>query len=232
MKTDIRIILLALGVCFASAACSPLAPQPDHSKFFILNPISDAAAPGKAPVSATQSLTIGIGPIEFPDYLRRLDVVTRTSANELDLSPNKRWGEPLDKNFARVLSENLSQLLNTQQLERYPWPRKTEVDYQVTVDVLRFETSSDGQSQLIAHWVIKDGRTGKDLAASETKASAPVGQGEAGPSAALSSDLATLSQEIAARITALNQNPQRTANSVGGSSSDPDSVIAGTSTKK
>jgi len=220
MKTDIKIMLFALGACLVSTACSPLAPQPDHSRFFILNPISDGAAPGVSLASATPSLTIGIGPIEFPDYLRRLEVVTRTSANELDLSPEKRWGEPLDKNFARVLSENLSQLLNTQQLERYPWPRRTEVDYQVTVDVLRFETSTDGQSQLIARWIIKDGRTGKDLSASETKASAPVGSGETGGSEALSSDLATLSRDIASRIAALRQQSQRTANATDGSSPD------------
>ena len=122
--------------------------------------------------------------------------------------------------------------LNTRQLENYPWPRRTEIDYQVTVDVLRFETSADGQSQLIARWVIKDGRTGKDLAASETNASAPVGQGETGPSAALSSDLASLSRDIAARITALNQNPPRTANSIDRSSLDHHSVIAGTSKQK
>ena len=210
MKTNMKSIFLALGACMVLAACSPLAPQPDRSKFFILSPLSDGAAAGVSPVSATQSLTIGIGPIEFPDYLRRLEVVTRTSSNELVLSPEKRWGERLDKNFARVLSENLSQLLNTQQLENYPWPRRTEINYQVTVDVLRFETSTDGQSQLIARWVIKDGRSGKDLSASETKASAPVGSGDAAASAALSSDLASLSRDIATRITALNRNPQRT----------------------
>jgi uncharacterized protein len=213
MTTNMRTVILALSACLVSAGCSPLAPQPDHSKFFILSPISDSTAPAATSMSGTQSLTIGIGPIDFPDYLRRLQVVTRTSANELDLAAEKRWGEPLDKNFARVLSENLSRLLNTQQLESYPWPRKTEIDYQVTVNVLRFETSSDGQSQLIARWVIKDGRTGKDLAASETNASAPVGSGEAAGSAALSSDLATLSRDIAGRITALQQNPQRTAQS-------------------
>ena len=206
-----KAIILALFACVVAAGCSPLAPQPDHSKFFILSPISDGAASSASSVSAAQPMTIGIGPIELPDYLRRLEVVTRTSDNQLTLASEKRWGEPLDKNFTRVLSENLSQLLNTQQLEKYPWPRRTEVDYQVVVDVQRFETSANGQSQLIARWTIKDGRTGKDLAASETNASAPVGQGETGPSAALSSDLATLSRDIATRITALHQNPQPTA---------------------
>jgi uncharacterized protein len=208
MKTN--SICFILGLCVLLAGCSPLAPQPDHSKFFVLTALSDGP-PSVSSVSASQPLTLGIGPIEFPDYLRRLEVVTRTSPTQLDLSPEKRWGEPLDKDFTRVLSENLSRLLSTQQIEKYPWPRRTAVDYQVCVDVLRFETSSDGKSQLIARWVIKDGRTGKDLSASETNTTSPVAPGDAGASAALSNDLATLSREIATAITALNRNPQRTA---------------------
>jgi uncharacterized protein len=208
MKT--KSICLTIGLCALLAGCSPLAPQPDHSKFFVLTALSDGP-PSVAPASAAQPLTLGIGPIEFPDYLRRLEVVTRTSPTQLDLSPDKRWGEPLDKDFTRILSENLSRLLSTQQIEKYPWPHRTPVDYQVCVDVLRFETSSSGQSQLIARWVIKDGRTGKDLSASETNTTSPVASGDAGGSAALSSDLATLSRDIAAAVTALNQNPQRTA---------------------
>jgi hypothetical protein len=124
--------------------------------------------------------------------------------NELDLSDEKRWGEPLDKNFARVLSENISKLLNTQQIEKYPWPVRTHIDYQIEVDVQRFETTSDGKSQLIARWIVKDG-AGKDLYASETTASTPVSAGETGASSALSNDLATLSREVAARITELRQ---------------------------
>lgn len=208
----VKAALIALGACVFAAGCSPLAPQPDPSKFFILTPLSDGSAPSATPASAKADspLTIGIGPIDFPDYLRRLQVVTRESPNQLDLSAEKRWGEPLDKNFARVFSENISQLLNTQRIEKYPWPVRTHVDYQISVDVQRFETTSDGQSQLIARWVIKDGATGKDLYASETTASAPVGPGETGASAALSNDLATLSRDISSRVTILQQGGRQT----------------------
>ena len=201
----LKAMLIALA-CVLAAGCSPLAPQPDRSKFLILSPLTDASAPVSASAGATTNspLTVGIGPIDFPDYLRRPEVVTQTSTNELDLSNEKRWGEPLDKNFARVLSENISRLLNTQQIEKYPWPVRTHIDYQIEVDVQRFETTSDGKSQLVARWIIKDG-AGKDLYASETTASTPVGAGETGASAALSNDLATLSREVAARITELRQ---------------------------
>jgi uncharacterized lipoprotein YmbA len=208
MRTmSVKTTLIVLGACTLLASCSPLAPQPDRSKFFILTPLAEGSAPVSTPAAGATSnslLTIGIGPIDFPEYLRRLEVVTRTSPNQLDLSAEKRWGEPLDKNFARVFSENISRLLNTQQIEKYPWPVRTHIDYQIEVNVQRFETTSDGQSQLTARWVIKDG-TGKDLYASETSASAQVGPGETGASAALSSDLATLSREVADRVTELHR---------------------------
>jgi len=206
-KINNKTVWAALAACAISAACSPLAPQPDRSKFFILTPLADGAAPVSAPAAASNDspLTIGIGPIDFPDYLRRLEVVTLASPNQINLAAEKRWGEPLDKNFARVFAENISQLLNTQQLEKYPWPVRTHVDYQIEIDVQRFEATSDGQSQLVARWIIKDG-AGKDLYASETRASSQVSAGETGASKALSEDLATLSREIATRVTELHQH--------------------------
>ena len=202
---NVKATFIALGSCALSVACSPLAPRPDHSKFFILTPVADRAPTELTPANTANDsgLTIGIGPIDFPDYLRRPEVVTLASPNQLDLATEKRWGEPLDKDFARVFTENISCLLKTQQLEKYPWPVRTHIDYQIVIDVQRFETTSDGQSQLVARWIIKDG-SGKDLYASETRASAPVGSGEAGPSIALSNDLATLSHEVAARFNELH----------------------------
>jgi uncharacterized lipoprotein YmbA len=197
---------IALALCIAVAGCSPLAPRPNYSKFFILTPLADGASPAATAVSSpARQLAIGIGPIDFPDYLRRSQVVTRSAPNQIDLSTVDRWGEPLDKNFQRVLSENLAQLLNTYRIEQYPWDRKEQVDYQIAINVQHFETTTDGRSQLNARWIIKDGSNGKDLYASETMASTPVGTGDTGASSALSNDLATLSREIASRITELSQ---------------------------
>ncbi len=203
--TEVRAALTALFICSLSTGCSPLAPQPDHSKYFVLSPLTDGETSTAAPIGTkgTSNLTIGIGPIEFPDYLKRPEVVTRTSANQLDLSAERRWGEPLDKDFARIFAENISRLLKTQQIERYPWPVRTHVDYQIMIDVQRFETTSDGQSELVARWIIKDG-AGKDLYASETSATLAATQGESGSSAALSEDLEKMSREIAAQVIELH----------------------------
>src|ERR1700752_770867 len=200
--------LIAFGACAIVAGCSVLSPQPDRSEFFILTPVSDGAegAAKPASTSADSQLTIGVGPIDFPDYLRRLPVVTRVAPNRIDLSDERRWAEPLDRNFVRVLSENLAVLLSTQRIEKYTWSLRTRVDYQVEIDVQRFETTSEGRTQLIASWIIRDGHGGKILYASHTTAGGPAGPDGVSASAALSGDLATLSKEIALRVTELTQH--------------------------
>jgi uncharacterized protein len=205
----IPVVALTCSIFIGLGACSPLAPRPDHSRFFILTPVSGTAASSSR--NSASTLTLGIGPIDFPGYLRRPEVVTLATANEVDLSDDNRWAEPLDKNFSRVLTQNLTRLLGTNQVEKYPWSRNANVDYQVIVDVERFDTTSNRQSQLVARWTIKDGHTGKDLFASETTSSTPVTSGDGGPSAALSADLATLSKDIAVRITILAQDNRLTA---------------------
>lgn len=209
---SIKLTILALGACLA-AACSPFAPRADNSKFFILTPLPSQVVPAArtAPASPAQ-MAIGVGPIDFPEYLRRQQVVTRSSPNKLELSEEQRWAEPLDKNFTRVLCENLTQLLDAQRVEKYPWSRKNPVDYQVTIDVQRFETSADGQAYLVARWAIKEGQTGKDLYRSQTSTSESVNGGESGASAALSNNLALLSRDIASRLTDLRQTRIRSAN--------------------
>src|SRR5579864_6038358 len=205
---NLKTKLIAFGACAIVAGCSVLSPQPDRSEFFILTPVSDRAGMAARPASASpdSQLTIGVGPVDFPDYLRRLPVVTRVAPNRIKLSDERRWAEPLDKNFVRVLSENLATLLDTQQIEKYPWSLRTQVDYQIEINVQRFETTSDGQTILLAGWIVRDGQGGKILYASQTTAGAPAGPDGVSASAALSGDLATLSKEIASRVTELNQH--------------------------
>src|SRR5258708_8560294 len=98
-----------------AVGCSVAWPQPDRSKFFILTPISDSGGTAAKPASASPDsrLSLGLGPVDFPDYLRRLPVVTRVAPNQINLSDEKRWAEPLDKNFTRVLSDKLPTSLST-----------------------------------------------------------------------------------------------------------------------
>jgi uncharacterized protein len=200
-----QLLLIALGLCGAVAAgCSFMAPQPDRTQYFILSPAADSGSADAPAQAATSNLSIGVGPIGFPDYLKRPWVVTRSASNRLTISDFKRWAEPLDHNFESTLSRNLSEMLGTQKIVTYPWYADTHVDYQVRVWVDNFETSDDGRSDLSATWVIGNGQSGSELANGRASFNSPVQAGEDGPSAALSRDLAQMSRQIADRIAQLN----------------------------
>ena len=79
-KDAFLAITLGLLVC-AAAACNPLAPQPDRTQYFVLSPT--AASGAAASTASTARLAVGVGPIKFPDYLKRPGVVTRASSDRL-----------------------------------------------------------------------------------------------------------------------------------------------------
>ncbi len=120
--------------------------------------------------------------------------MTRLGPNQLKLSEVNRWAEPLDSNFEQVLGQDLSRQLGTQRIVKFLWYASTQVEYQVEVQVNRFDTGSDGPSQLNAGWIIKDGKTGRELFATETIASSGVTGDDSAGSGALSRDVSELSR--------------------------------------
>ena len=100
------------------------------------------------------TLTIGIHPVEIPDYLRRSQIVSRTSDNSLELAEFDRWAEPLEENFNRVLRENLTALLGTERIIIYPWDSRLKIHYKIMVEIIQFEIQPDHSVTLGAHWAV------------------------------------------------------------------------------
>lgn len=122
------------------------------SRYYLLSALSPTGS-----AEQERGVTVGIGPIEFPDYLDRPQIVTRGSRNRLFLGEFDRWAEPLDQNFTRVLAQNLSVLLSTDDVVEYPWKRSARVDYQISVTVNRFDAEKGGDTFLNARWTVSDG---------------------------------------------------------------------------
>jgi uncharacterized protein len=108
---------------------------------------------------STPGTVVGVGPITLPDYLDRPQIVTRASGNRMMLAAFDAWVEPMDGMFTRVLVENLSSLLATDNVVPLPQRRATPLDYQVEVDVTRFDADLSGRAVLDARWKVfgKDG---------------------------------------------------------------------------
>jgi len=193
----------ALSVFTVCAGCNVLAPRPDTSRFYVLTPALDPAngvAASAAPASPS-GLNLGLGPIAFPEYLDHAQMVKRVSENRVELSSQNRWAEPLAQSFTQTLSNNLSQSLGARSVIAYPWYRSAAPDYQIRIQVVRFETDWTNSARLVASWTIVDPASGRQLSAGTSNLTEP----EKGPdaeasAAALSRVLGAFSNELAAAV--------------------------------
>jgi len=191
---SVVMVSLFLGGCGSSR----------QAKYYILSPVNLPGAAGKQAAPTAPTVTVGIGPVEIPDYMDRQQIVTRTAQNGLDMAQFDRWGGGLKPDVARVLVENLSALLPADQVAVVPWRRGVPLQRRVTVDVTRFDATPGDSVWLKAQWTIF-GEDGKTVAmARETNVKEPVGGRDyATIVAAMSRTLGTLSQDIAAGLTSV-----------------------------
>ena len=139
--------LFFVGLCLLMCAgCARTAP----THFYLLQPLSGQ----DTQVRMQDRHMFGIGPVEIADYLKRQQIANRIDENEILFSDFNSWAEPLDRCVTRVLSENLSVLLNTARIETYPWLPSLPVDYQVRVRIVRFDGTKDAAAVLVAYWSI------------------------------------------------------------------------------
>lgn len=193
-----RDLLLVLSAILLLAGCGRSAPV----SYYQLAPVKGEAAVVKT--SAPAGMIIGIGPVRLQEHLDRPQLITRSGANRLQLADRHRWAEPLAENIAWVLRENLSTLLQTEQLLLYPWERSTPVTAQVTLEILHCEGIDNETAQLAALWALSD-QDGKHLLP-HRRSSYQIPQATAdqeGLARALSEALARLSRDIAGEITQL-----------------------------
>jgi uncharacterized protein len=203
-----RLGVIILLVCSIPAGCSFLEVKPDPSRFFALASLPRTGQTAQD-AAVTNALVLGIGPIKFPGYLDRPQLVTRVSQNRFAVAENDRWAEPLEENFSRVLSENLSILLQTDRVVTYPWERSQQPMYQVQMAVLRFELNAEQVVELWVRWSIMDS-TKKTISLKESYLTQPVRNKSTEASvASMSEALSDLSKEIATAISGLTSGQGR-----------------------
>lgn len=195
-------IFLAGAIAASMTGCSymarqVLAPQKDVSKFYLLTPTVDTAAPAQAAAATSGNFTLGLGPIKLPPYLDRPEVVTRAAPNRLELSKEDRWGESIQNGFTSAIERDLAAQAGATVIV-FPWYNTVHIDMQVQIDVYRFETDANGTATLSAKWTILDS-TGKNILytveSNLTQPSKPGDMTEA--AAALSRTIGDLSGQIA-----------------------------------
>jgi uncharacterized lipoprotein YmbA len=81
-----KSIVIFFGLAFLSVSgCMNFSPMSDPSRFFTLMPLPQVEQ-SRPDTDKVNSLFLGIGPIRFPAYLDREQIVTRIAPNRLDIS--------------------------------------------------------------------------------------------------------------------------------------------------
>ena len=185
---------LVAGLCLVLiTGCGVTKP----SKYYLLTPVEQ----NSAGTSGDPANVLGIGPVAFPAYLDRPQIVVRSGSNQLDYADSHRWAEPLKAAFSHTLSENLSIMLPVERAVIYPWSRSTVLDYQVIVNVSRFDADASGTVILTADWEIIRSSDSKSMDQDKATYSEAAGSSDY-PAivAAQSRAVEQLSRDIAAAI--------------------------------
>ncbi|MGD9173117.1 MAG: PqiC family protein [Desulfobacterales bacterium] len=114
-------------------------------------------------ITAGKPVSVGVGPVTIPQVLDRPQIVIRTSPNKLQIDEFHRWAGRLDEDFARVVAENISLMLPSEQVAVYPWDVNFEPHYQVTLDIRHFEGRMGEHVFLEVFWKIIDPQKGATL---------------------------------------------------------------------
>ncbi|MCB2262811.1 MAG: PqiC family protein [Candidatus Thiosymbion ectosymbiont of Robbea hypermnestra] len=148
-----------------------------------------------------QGPAVGIGPVRFPEFLARPQIVSRATANRLLVNEFHRWGGSLEDDFPRVLGENLGQLLGTSRILVEPAEARFPLDFRVTADILRFAGTPEGAAVFKVRWGVLDGYGEHTLQVREStyRRRAANAQPEA-MIAALSETLAAFSRDLARQL--------------------------------
>jgi hypothetical protein len=170
-----RLTLIAMAVALTTAGCSTvLAPRPDPTHFFILSAVN----PSGANAPSANNLVIGLGPITFPDYLSRAEMVRRMSDDRVEISSTDRWAEPLDVSFKRVFAHDLSTALGGAQVVVFPsLGEPPRFNYRVEMTIDRFDTDAQSNARLDARWTITEGSTGRAVDSSTSTLNVPAAAG-------------------------------------------------------
>ena len=138
---------LAFVLTMLLAGCSPLAPRPDASRYYVLTPPS---APDPPPGKSAAVVIIGLGPVALPSYLARPEVATRVGPNQISYSPVARWAAPLHSTIAQVLADTVEAELGAAEVIPFPSFGAARLDYVVEIGLRRFECDGDGAATLAA----------------------------------------------------------------------------------
>jgi uncharacterized lipoprotein YmbA len=195
----------ALPVLFALlvAAC-----QSSPSRLYVLSSHAEPSPDATVALASAGSSSPRHGPalgsapvlgvsVTLPEYVDRTEIVRRVGANELKPDHDAQWGEDLSVDATRVIAEGLAARLSSFDVVMLPSRARRTLDYEVDIDLSRFESDLAGKAVARGWWTISD-TDGHEVASGRVwQEEQANGAGYEATAASMSRTLMALSAEIA-----------------------------------
>jgi uncharacterized lipoprotein YmbA len=186
---------------FLLAACS----STPTVRYYTLNPSFEMQQDVYETVSGDH-VSVGLGPVAFPKFLNRPQIVIRQSPNRVVVSEFHRWASPLQEDFLRVLAKNISILLPMSRVAVYPWKDQDSPTYRIKLNVDQFDGQFGKHVILDVTWSVAKQKDENDPMVKNSFIKEPVTTEDyEAIAAAKSRAIAVLSQEIVSVINTMSK---------------------------
>ena len=169
-------------------------------EFYTLTPLTAVSEDENTAVSGS-TIAVGVGPVQIPKINDRPQIVTRSGPNKVNIDEFHRWAGSVYEDILRVLTINLSLLLQSNLVAAYPWEDYFDPEYRVFMEIRQFDGQLGQYALLDLTWTVT-GRGARDVLLVRRSLIKESVQGEDFDAfvAAKSRILATLSRQIAQGI--------------------------------
>ena len=141
-----KISAVKIFALCAFATLSACASSPD-SRLYLMK-----SANGPVISQTSSNVSVQVGPIVMPEYLKRPEIVYRSNAHDINVNEYDRWAESLERNMTSVITSNLATHLGTDQAFDYYANFSITPDYVVRLNVNEFSRVSRDTVSLSVSW--------------------------------------------------------------------------------
>ena len=141
-----KISAVKIFALCAFATLSACASSPD-SRLYLMK-----SANGPVISQTSSNVSVQVGPIVMPEYLKRPEIVYRSNVHDINVNEYDRWAESLERNMTSVITSNLATHLGTEQAFDYYANFSITPDYVVRLNVNEFSRVSRDTVSLSVSW--------------------------------------------------------------------------------
>ena len=154
-------LLCVFSLALLMAGCGGKSPSVSYYSLTSL----DQASLGTEAMNMSD-VSLGIGPVTVPEYLKKAQIATRLGdGNRYQFDEFHRWAGIIEKDIASAIGNNMGSLLDSDRIAFFPWMHYFKPQYRVVIEIIQFDSDLNNDAVLSSRWSVADG-SGENILAS------------------------------------------------------------------